>query len=351
MEARAICGCPFKGTVLLTFNLLRIQTEACKYTHDNPNRHNDIRLIVENIIQGERKPSADGKQFAPAEPPLPPQPKASRDVHGAQELRWSVDRLHKYQNQHINEPEVQTIQTPTSSVSSAREHIDALSRNGDAHAVEAAGLPNHILNKVNLIGGVQVLKDLRDTVIRLRARAGQKLLTSNHEQHALSTRSPPDTPPLFQLAQVLPHLRQELEATELGELLCRFRKRIALSRFYDFYAKAQDNPYTFLSRKSPITRKNGRQSPNNLIREQNPRLATLVQSRIVDLMFSTTVLTNEGVITAGQKVQWTQKEVERKAAVRKVQDWRRNGKPWSAMTRRFGTAVLLLLPRGLSDEK
>jgi len=44
-------------------------------------------------------------------------------------------------------------------------------------------------------------------------------------------------------------------------------------------------------------------------------------------------------------------EEQRAAAVKKIQDWRRNGKPWSAMVKRFGKGVLLLLPKSLSDEK
>ena len=44
-------------------------------------------------------------------------------------------------------------------------------------------------------------------------------------------------------------------------------------------------------------------------------------------------------------------EGQRTVAVKKFQDWRRNGKPWSAMVKRFGRGFLLLLPKSLSDEK
>lgn len=99
MKMRAICECPFKRMMLLMFNLLQIQTELnikCKCTHDNSNQHNDIWLIVKNIIQSEHKSSADVKQFTSAESSLSSQSKTSWDVHSAQKLCWSVNHLHKY---------------------------------------------------------------------------------------------------------------------------------------------------------------------------------------------------------------------------------------------------------------
>lgn len=80
-------------------------------------------------------------------------------------------------------------------------------------------------------------------------------------------------------------------------------------------------------------------------------MASLVLNRIVDLMFPDTVLIHEDVVTASEEAQRTLTERYRKAAVQKVGDWRKNGKPWSAMIKRFGQGVLLLLPKCLSDEK
>ena len=69
-------------------------------------------------------------------------------------------------------------------------------------------------------------------------------------------------------------------------------------------------------------------------------------------MFPNTAHTNEeNRVTASEKIRQKHEEGQRAAAHKKVQDWRRNGKSWFAMVKRFGRGVLLLLPKGLSDEK
>ena len=141
------------------------------------------------------------------------------------------------------------------------------------------------------------------------------------------------------VARALSNLRDELEVTELGEQLCRFRKRIALSRFYDFYDKAQANPSAFLPQDPRTVRETSILSSNNGTLKQAPRLSSVVLSHIVDLMFPNTVPTHEEVMTASDEAQRTLTERQRKTAARKVEDWRKIGKPWSAMIRRFGEGI------------
>lgn len=153
------------------------------------------------------------------------------------------------------------MQTPTLSVDSACGNGDGSIGGGDARPVKVAELPDDILSQVNRIGDVEVLQELRHTFVRLPTLAGQKSSTLTHEDRALSSRSSPNTPRLFQLSQVLSSFREELEVSEVGEQLCRFRKKIALSRFYDFYVKAQECPHYFLSQKPDMMRnKRGRSS-------------------------------------------------------------------------------------------
>lgn len=231
------------------------------------------------------------------------------------------------------------MQTPTLRVDSACGNGDASIGGGDARPVKVAELPDDILSQVNQIGGVEVLQELRHTFVRLPTLAGQKSPTLTHEDRALFSRSSPNTPRLLQLSQVLSSFREELEVSEVGEQLCRFRKKIALSRFYDFHVKAQECPHYFLSQKPDMMRnKHGRSSRYVVCKR-----ALGLRHWCKVTMFPGTVLINEGPTTADKKEQRTQKESHRKAAVRKVQNWRRNGKPWAAMIDRFenrGSAAL-----------
>jgi hypothetical protein len=45
------------------------------------------------------------------------------------------------------------------------------------------------------------------------------------------------------------------------------------------------------------------------------------------------------------------KQKARKKTNQKVEDWRRNGKPWSELIRRFGYGILLLVPSKMTDER
>lgn len=93
----------------------------------------------------------------------------------------------------------------------------------------------------------------------------------------------------------------------------------------------------------------GESSPDITLK-QAPRLSSQVLNRVANLMFLNTAHMKESIATAGGAAGLVHEERHRKAAMKKIQDWRRNGKPWSAMIRRFGTGVLLLLPKNLSDE-
>jgi hypothetical protein len=76
------------------------------------------------------------------------------------------------------------------------------------------------------------------------------------------------------------------------------------------------------------------------------RIATSVQNRFVDLLFPETANTGES-LTTEDKARW---ELQRKSAVQKIQNWRKCGKPWSMLIKRFGQGILLMLPKDISDE-
>lgn len=91
-------------------------------------------------------------------------------------------------------------------------------------------------------------------------------------------------------------LRNELEVTEIGEQMYRFRKRLALSRFFDLYEFAQENPLFFLQEDSKTIQEFSR----NVTSKRASRRDSRVLNRIVDLMFPNTAHTNGNTATTGE---------------------------------------------------
>ena len=107
----------------------------------------------------------------------------------------------------------------------------ALDEGRSTHVVEASALPHDVVSRVSRTGGIEVLKELRETLFRLRAHSGRGLQDPSPKTATLCNRGPLDTSRSFQVAHTLSLLRVELEVTEVGEQLCRFCRRIALSAF------------------------------------------------------------------------------------------------------------------------
>jgi len=68
-------------------------------------------------------------------------------------------------------------------------------------------------------------------------------------------------------------------------------------------------------------------------------------------MFPRLVLSDENIESEEARMKREQKVEKRKIASQKVKNWRANGKPWSALVKRFDWGILLLLPTDLSDQK
>jgi len=150
-------------------------------------------------------------------------------------------------------------------------------------------------------------------------------------------------------------LRQELEMSSVGEQLYRLRRRVALAQFYNDYTNAQADPHGFLYPNQneelsmqylTATRKRKRGA-----KKHGNRLATLVHNRIVDLMFPSLVLSDKDIESEGAEAVGEERVQKRKVASQKVKNWRANGRPWSALVKRFDWGILLLLPTDLSDQK
>ena len=99
----------------------------------------------------------------------------------------------------------------------------------DENANEVSGILCDLLGKLSLIGSAEVLRDLKYTLFRLRSYPCQVSLVPYRRIETLPTSAINDTLRLLQTAQILSTLRNELEVTEIGEQICKFRKRLALS--------------------------------------------------------------------------------------------------------------------------
>ena len=118
-------------------------------------------------------------------------------------------------------------------------------------------------------------------------------------------------------------LRNDLDASEIGEQLFRFRKRLAQSQFFEFYKLAQKHPSLFLQANPKTTGTLSR----NMMSKQASRPNLRVFYHIVDLMFPDTAYADEAVVTAEGSFGQMQRKRQRDQAAKNVQDWRRNGKP------------------------
>ena len=167
----------------------------------------------------------------------------------------------------------------------------------DEGAVKVSAVPPDLLSKLRLIGSVEVLRDLKYTLFRLRSHPSQSSLIRSHGTGTPRTSGSHDTLRSIQTAQILSMLRNELEVTGIGEQLYRSRKRFALSQFFDFYEFAQKNPLFFLQEGSETIQDSSR----NVTSKQALRLNSRVLNRIAILMFPNTAHTDEDAATAGEK--------------------------------------------------
>ena len=216
----------------------------------------------------------------------------------------------------------------------------------DEKASELSNIPSDLLAKLSLIGSAEVLRDLKHTLFLSRSHPCQVSLVPHRRIEALPTSASNDTLRSLQTAQILSMLRNELEVTQIGEQMCRFRKRLALSQFFDVYEFAQKNPSSVLQEDS----KTRQGTSDYTTSKQAPRQSSQVLNRVTDLMFPYTAFRSEVTIPAGPTSRQMHEKLQRAAAVKKIQDWRWSGKHWSAIVKRFGQGILLLLPKSMPDE-
>jgi hypothetical protein len=143
----------------------------------------------------------------------------------------------------------------------------------------------------------------------------------------------------------------------VSEQMLRIHKRIDVIEFCNTYAIAQDNPNAFLQ----LTAKKVSGNSSRNVAPRKGRKDSMVKRRFIDIFFSNSVVDghNRAVSdmynSAAQKHKprnkansAAKKHDLREKASQKIEGWRRNGKPWAEMVRRFGYGILLLVPRNRS---
>ena len=85
--------------------------------------------------------------------------------------------------------------------------------------------------------------------------------------------------------------------------------------------------------------------------EGKGRKDSLVKQRLVDILFSESIRREYGCAVSDAPICPAKMQQARETVNQQVEDWRRNGKPWSELIKRFGYGILLLLPSEMTDER
>jgi len=102
---------------------------------------------------------------------------------------------------------------------------------------------------------------------------------------------------------------------------------------------AQNNPDAFLQHSAKeIFRKGG------YVVARTGRKSSIVKQRLIDILFSESPFFTLVKGTADE-------EKVRESVNQRVEDWRRGGKPWLEIIKRFDYGILLFVPSELTDER
>jgi hypothetical protein len=203
-----------------------------------------------------------------------------------------------------------------------------------------------ILEKVDRIGEIDVLEGLRDTISDLRTGADGDGLCSHGGINQIIPNHLENQPASTQKLWLL---KEELNLNGLDGRIHRFRKRLGLAEFFDTYVvcalryvETKRTAATEQVAKNLRRRRDVKTNPG--ARNSHPDRSVL--SHFVDLLFPNTTVSGKG-----KRVGRKKGELTRKAATRKIQNWRKTGKLWAHLMARFGKGILLLMPKEISDEE
>jgi hypothetical protein len=203
-----------------------------------------------------------------------------------------------------------------------------------------------ILEKVERIGEIDVLEGLRDTISDLRTGADGDGLCSHEGINQIIPNHLENQPVSTQKLWLL---KEELNLNELDKQIHRFRKRLGLAEFFSTYdvcaLRYAETKRTAATEQVAKKLRRGYDVKTNLGARNSYRDRSVL-SHFVDLLFPNTIVSGKGE-RVGQK----KGKLTRRAATRKIQNWRKTGKPWAHLIARFGKGILLLMPKEISDEE
>ena len=180
------------------------------------------------------------------------------------------------------------------------------------------------------------MEEMEETYSQLSEQAQNHILRNVPRESDFSTIFKMDP---GQFLRGLPLLRMRLERHFISEKMFRIRNRIDLADFYNAYMVAQNNPDSFLQHSAKEIFGKG-----ECVVARTGRKSSIVKQRLVDILFSESLLFKLAKGTADE-------EKARQSANQMVEDWRRGGKPWSEIIRRFDYGILLFIPSELTDER
>ena len=346
------------GSVCETPRSMTVGGETLTNEVETENCISSTTLLCSSMTTMTRRtaPTSDTDTIALSHRPIPPTPSPKPrlrqeativDRKQSTTLQYASDEL-------SSEGELEEGQEGNDGDIDNRENDDIPCGRSAALVFKGPEILGNMWDKASRAGRLEVMREvLYDTISTLRARGEQGAPDLSQEWHERGNGYFEDA--LLScpsLASKFRYLKRFLEVTDAGEHLSKLRKRVILARFYDGYMNAMANPHNFLSlvqkEKLPTNVLAGANDPpvRRRGRPRNP-----VHQRIIDLMFSNTILGSENVNTEEGRAIRVEKNLNRKAASRRILNWKVNGRPWSELVKRFGLGILLLLPTDLSDEK
>ena len=203
-----------------------------------------------------------------------------------------------------------------------------------------------ILEKVDRIGEIDVLEGLRDTISDLRTGADGDGLCSHEGINQIIPNHLENQPASTQKLWLL---KEELNLNKLDKQIHRLRKRLGLAEFFNTYVvcalRYVETKRTAATEQVAKNLRRGRNVKTNP-GARNSHCDRSVLCHFVDLLFPNTTVSGKG-----KRVGRKKGELTRRAATRKVQNWRKAGKLWAHLIARFGKGILLLMPKEISDEE
>jgi hypothetical protein len=161
---------------------------------------------------------------------------------------------------------------------------------------------------------------LYDMISALRARNKQKAPKLILTSHGIVKSCFQDDLLFFSgLTDKFQALREELKVNNVEKQLYKLRRRVAFTQFYNNYINTQADLHTFLYSELKVkslkaTQKWKRTLSFNTAKRCRVKLSILIHNRVVNLIFSSFILSYENINTEENRAERAEKVAKREAA-------------------------------------